>query len=115
MRAVDSSIIRTQKLWNASRRAENGGDLSGALEIHKQILIGDKASYASCLRAGWLYYKLGSYEESLRYYERASVLSSDAWPLYGIMNCLNALGEAEEAGRVAECILKTGGRAVPAL
>lgn len=107
MTATEKQRIPRQNLWSASRRAEREGNVFQALEIHKQVLIEEQSSYAASLRAGWLYYKLGAYEEALWYYERACVLSEDAWPVYGIMNCLTALGEDDATARVARSIYET--------
>ena len=98
--------------WEKSRRAEQRGDYAKAFEIHRTILAEDDASYAASLRAGWLCYRLGDYEESLRFYERASTVTNDEWPLHGIMNCLTALGRTDALAEVAETIYGTGNRVV---
>ncbi len=112
MTAMEGQYNARQDLWAASRGAECRGNFSQALEIHKLILDQEEISYAASLRAGWLCYKTGSYEESLRYYERACALSHETWPLYGIMNCLTALGKTESIARVARSIYEAD--AVPA-
>ena len=94
--------------WEKSRRAERRGDYAKALEIHRTILAEDDASYAACLRAGWLCYRLGNYGESLRFYQRARELTQDAWPVYGIMNCLVELGDTETLAKVSESAFGAG-------
>jgi tetratricopeptide (TPR) repeat protein len=103
MNTVMNSNGRSDR-WAASRAAEERGDYRKALEIHRKILSEEKASYAASLRAGWLCYLLGAFNEALQYYERACALSSDDWPLYGIMNCLRALGDEESLAIVANSI-----------
>lgn len=107
MNSPEKQYDARQDRWEASRRAEEGGDYFQALEIHQEILKEEQASYAASLRAGWLCYKLGNFEESLRFYERASVLTNDDWPWFGIMNCLIALGETDTLARVAGSIYGT--------
>ncbi|MDF7825347.1 hypothetical protein P4B35_15080 [Pontiellaceae bacterium B12227] len=106
MTAIKNESLNRHDLWAESRRAEEQGDIFQALEIHKKILRAD-TSYAASLRAGWLYYKLDEFEESLRYYEQACALTNDDWPWFGIMNCLIALGETDALARVVESLYGT--------
>lgn len=95
--------------WAASRRAEEQGNIIKALEIHCDIINQESASYAVMLRAGWLYYRLGLYEVSLRYYELACSMSNDDWPLHGINNCLAAMEASCTSPEQAESMGGTGG------
>jgi tetratricopeptide (TPR) repeat protein len=95
-----------QDRWAESRRAEEQGDYEKALKIHQMILTEEKASYAASLRAGWLYYKMGAFEKSFQFYERACALSNDDWALYGMKNCLEALGNTEALVLVTEAICR---------
>ncbi|WP_372846987.1 tetratricopeptide repeat protein [Pontiella sp.] len=104
METAIKSNGRLTDQWVASLAAEEQGDYRTALDIHREILRQENASYASSLRAGWLYYVQGSFEEALRYYERACALSSDEWPLYGIMNCLRALGDQDALAVVSKAL-----------
>ncbi|MDF7799444.1 hypothetical protein P4C99_08205 [Pontiellaceae bacterium B1224] len=97
-----------QERWVASQRAEEQGDLVRALEIHLEFISEESPSYAVMSRAGWLYYKLGLYEVALRYYELASSLSKEGWPLSDIKNCLIALGETYTLTEVGELVRETG-------
>lgn len=112
MKTKTSSLISRENRWEKSRRAERRGDFAKAFKIHQTILAEETTSYAAAMRAGWLCYKLEDYEAALRFYEQAGVISNDAWPLDGIMNCLTALGESDTLAKVAESIYGTGKRAI---
>lgn len=92
MTPIEKRQYLREKHWEQSRRAERRGDYKKALEIHKRILAEDRASYAVFLRAGWLSFRLGAYEEAIGYYEQALAISNDEWPLQGIKSCRAALG-----------------------
>ncbi|MDF7825349.1 hypothetical protein P4B35_15090 [Pontiellaceae bacterium B12227] len=87
--------------WDQSRREEQRGNYAKAFKIHETILAEDAGSYAACLRAGWLCYRMEAYEKALHFYEDAAAQSNEDWPLHGIMNCLEALGKTEAADQVA--------------
>jgi tetratricopeptide (TPR) repeat protein len=93
-----------QERWAASRRAEEQGDVVKALEIHLGLINEESPSYAVMLRAGWLYYQLGLYEVALRYYELACSVSNEDWPLWGIKNCLIAMGEIYTVPEVGKLV-----------
>ncbi|MCF7848365.1 MAG: tetratricopeptide repeat protein [Kiritimatiellales bacterium] len=96
---ASQSILREQR-WEKSCRAERRGDYATAFEIHQTILAEDTTSYGAWLRAGWLSYQLGNYEESLRFYEQAGTMTKDEWPKYGIKNCRIALGDTDALGKM---------------
>ncbi|MDF7799446.1 tetratricopeptide repeat protein [Pontiellaceae bacterium B1224] len=104
MTATQNQIEAQQDRWAESRRVEELGDFKKAMEIHRTIISEENASYAASLRAGWLYYKLGAYGKALEFYERACALSNDDWALYGIMNCLAALGDDDTLAVVSDAI-----------
>ncbi|VGO14450.1 hypothetical protein PDESU_03012 [Pontiella desulfatans] len=104
MNATEKQRYLREKHWAQSRRAESRGDYRKALEIHKLILADDRESYAVFLRAGWLAYRLGAYEEAIGFYEQARRISNDDWPVQGIMNCLVALGDTAAAAKLSESI-----------
>jgi tetratricopeptide (TPR) repeat protein len=106
MSTTQNRTVVEQDRWAESRRAEEQGDFEKALEIHQMILADEKASYASSLRAGWLYYKLGAFEKSFQFYERACALSDDDWALYGMRNCLEALGNTDALALVTDAICR---------
>lgn len=106
MTTTQNTTLVQQDRWAESRRFEERGDFKKAMEIQRMILVDEKASYAASLRAGWLYYKLGAYEKSLEFYERACALSNDNWPLYGIKNCLVALGDEDSLAVVVDTICR---------
>ncbi|VGO20330.1 tetratricopeptide repeat protein [Pontiella sulfatireligans] len=104
MTTTEKKKYLRENRWAKSRRAESRGDYKKALKIHKDILAEDDSSYAVFLRAGWLSYRLGAFEEALRFYEQASAISNDEGSVHGIMNCLIALGDADTLAKVAESI-----------
>lgn len=112
MNSVSRSRVLRKDHWEASRRAEKRGDLITALNIHRKILSEENSSYAVMVRAGWLYYRLGLYEISLRYYERACSSSKNARPLYGIMNCLTDESGSNTLASLAESIYGTENQSI---
>jgi tetratricopeptide (TPR) repeat protein len=108
MTPIEKQRYLRETRWAQSRKAESRGDYKKALEIHKQILAADSASYAVFLRAGWLSFRLGAYEEAIGYYEKACAISNDDWPVQGIMNCLAALGDAEALAKMADSVYGAG-------
>ena len=94
------------ELWQESLAAETNGNYAAALDIHEQILPKVGITYLASLRAGWLNYMIGRYPDALRFYEKASQQSSGTiTPLYGAMNCHDALGDSARVIRVAKAIL----------
>lgn len=84
---------RSANLWSSFVSAEANGDWHKALDCYEQLLPQIENDYQAGVRAGWLYFKLGKYAESLKAYERAGRLCPDSFgPLHGAMHCHAAMG-----------------------
>lgn len=101
MTTIEKKSYLRQIRWAKSRRAESRGDFRKAFKIHQAILAVDQTSYAVFLRAGWLSYKLGAFEEAIQYYEQAAVICNDEGPKQGIRNCLAARRDAAASAKPA--------------
>ncbi|MDF7799443.1 hypothetical protein P4C99_08200 [Pontiellaceae bacterium B1224] len=104
MNSVSRQRVLREERWEESRMAENRGDILAALNIHRRILSEESSSYAVLARAGWLYYRLGLYEISLRYYKLACTISNEAGPFYRIMDRLSEQTESDMFAKMAESI-----------
>ena len=78
---------------------------SEALKITKAILE-ETNSFLGNLRAGWLHYLIGEYDNSIDYYSKASVMAPGAvTPLTGLSNCYIAKKDSANAIRITSAIL----------
>ncbi|MCF7848363.1 MAG: hypothetical protein K9M45_05885 [Kiritimatiellales bacterium] len=108
--AVADSVAALHMCWRESLEAERAGDISLALEIHKQILSEVGKTYVVNLRAGWLYYQTGGYSKALECYEKAARSFPEAVaPLLGAMCCQLAMGKPYSAARLVKEIIDIDG------
>jgi tetratricopeptide (TPR) repeat protein len=99
------ALAQVEDLWAESLAAEERGDLARALEIQEQIVLAEDSSYASVFRMAWLYYCAGDLQRSLEYYQKAwEVSEGREWPLYGLRNCYQALGDLTSVNLVTQRI-----------
>jgi tetratricopeptide (TPR) repeat protein len=98
MDAVNVDVGLVMALWTESCEAEREGRITRALELHEQVLSCIGISYAACLRAGRLHYRVGGYQRSLSFYVKALLLSpGESAPWYGMVLCYVAQGDTESA------------------
>ena len=89
---------RIETLWQKSRSAEERGNLMRAIEIQKRIVSNESPTYASIFRLASLYYRNQNYNHALDCYQKAwDISESMNWPLEGMRNCYQAMGNAAEA------------------
>ena len=89
------NMARIEALWDKSRNAEEKGNLTRAIEIQKQIISLGGPTYAAIFRLASLYYRNKNYEGALDFYEQAwSISDSRDWPLEGMRNCYQAMGDS---------------------
>ncbi len=94
-----------EDLWTQSHTAEEQGDVARALKLQEQIVFIEDCSYASVFRMAWLYYLAGDLRRSLDYYHKAwEVSEGREWPLYGMRNCYQAMGDSSAVNRVSRKI-----------
>ncbi len=82
-----------------------------SLDTVLKILKMEKANYIATLRAGWLNYLNGDYQESLRYYKKTISLAPSATePKLGLMLPLMALKRWGDTEATARKILKSNSK-----
>ena len=100
-----SRILR--EYWQESVDVERVGDFTKALELHEQILAEVVCSYEMCLRAGWLHYQAGGFQQSIYFYDEASRCCPEAIaPLFGAMGCYVAMGDLYHATLLVKAIVE---------
>jgi Tfp pilus assembly protein PilF len=95
------------ELFELSSGHEYSGNIAGALNDILQILRVDPNHYVANYRTGYLYYLKGQYEDSIKYYKKASAIQSKAIePLLGLMLPLTALKQWSKAEAIGGDVLK---------
>lgn len=85
---------------------EAKGELDAALNDVLAVLRLDDKHYVATLRAGWLYYLQGRYEDAIRLYQRAAALAPGGLePRLGQMLPLMAAARWAEAERLGQELL----------
>ncbi|MCB9730506.1 MAG: tetratricopeptide repeat protein [Deltaproteobacteria bacterium] len=102
---------KVPELYESSFAHEATGDIDRALNDVLSILRATPDSYVANLRAGWLYYSKGRYEDSVRFYDKASQLAPKAVePHLGRMLPLMAAGRWAETERAGKRVLTSSPR-----
>ena len=94
-------------LYEESYALEVKGDYNGALNRASKILRLDIKDYTAHLRAGWLFYMMGKFGDSVSYYEKASDLRPNSLePLLGQTLPLMAAKKWGDAEKTAIRVVK---------
>ena len=94
------------ELFEESFQKEALGNYTAALNSVVRILRKDYENYHAVLRAGWLNYMGGIYEESIKQYSRAAKMAPGAIePRLGLLPPLMALGRWDQAEKESRWIL----------
>ncbi len=94
-------------LFEASFGHEVQGNYKAALNNIIKLLRQDRKNYTATLRAGWLYYSLGKYDQSIEYYQKAIELKAHAIePVLGITLPYMAKSQWVDAENYARKVLK---------
>ncbi|HNZ88238.1 MAG TPA: hypothetical protein PLY48_02540 [Candidatus Cloacimonas acidaminovorans] len=89
-----------------SYNAETARNYTRALQIMEDLSANDPNDEFYILRIAWLQYLLGSYNESMKNYQKSNNLYPSLDAQTGILNCQLALGMWNEAHNQAEHILQ---------
>lgn len=109
--ALATDAADAASLFAASLRQEQQGQPQAALAPIKTLLARDQGHYLATLRAGWLSYSAGLYDDAVRYYRQAASLEPRALePRLGLMLPLMALGRWRDAEVVGKAIVTEDGR-----
>lgn len=93
-----------QSAFETSYRHENNKDFSQALQAIQNLYVAD--SYDFNIRFGWLYYCLGDFPESKKYYTHSmEILPYSLEAKFGLVLPLSALGEWDDVIETYKSIL----------
>ncbi len=101
--AHESKAAKIPILFESSFTSEATGDNDRALNDVLQILRIDSNHYIANLRAGWLYYLKGRWNDSIKFYKKAVTLKAGSIePNLGLMLPLMASKNWSRAEKVAQ-------------
>ena len=104
--AAESKSEKTPELFETSFAYEATGNLDKSLNAVLQILRLDTGHYLGNLRAGWLNYRKGRYDESIKFYRKAISLKAKAIePKLGMMLPMMAARRWSDAEVLAKEVL----------
>ncbi len=103
---AEARAIKAGMLSDAGRHEEAAAEIAAALRL-------DPESYEANLRAGTLSYYQGRLEDAARHFEKAAALiETDLQTVMMLISCFTALGDVENARRIARIALERAEKAV---
>ncbi len=102
---AEARALRALMLSEAGRHDEAAAEIAFALRL-------DPESYEVNWRAGSISYNQGRLAEAVPYFEKATALATDTGAPMMLISCYTALGDAENARRIAWVVLERAERAV---
>ena len=95
--------------FEASFKAEEEGEIARALNEVLEVLRLRGDDYVATLRAAWLYYRKGQYDDAIVTYRKAIALARDSIEArLGLTLPLMAMGRWTETEDVCKAVLRTG-------
>jgi len=116
MAALDRALalnpdLAEARALKALKLSERGRHEEAAAEIALALRLGPE-SYEVNWRAGSTCYNQGRLAEAVPYFEKATVLEMDTGAPMMLISCYTALGDAENARRIARVVLERAEKAV---
>ena len=102
---AEARALRAVKLSEAGRHEEAAAEIAVALRL-------DPESYEVNWRAGSSSYNQGRLAEAVPYFEKATALETDTGAPMMLISCYIALGDAENARRIARVVLERAEKAL---
>jgi adenylate cyclase len=102
---AEARALKALKLSEAGRHEEAAAEIAIALQL-------DPESYEVNWRGGCSSYNQGRLTEAVPYFEKATALEMDTGAPSMLISCYTALGDAENARRVARVVLERAEKAV---
>jgi adenylate cyclase len=102
---AEARALKALKLSEAGRHEAAAAEIAVALRL-------DPESYEVNWRAGSSSYNRGRLAEAVPYFEKAAALEMDTGAPLMLISCYTALGDAENARRVARVVLERAEKAV---
>jgi len=102
---AEARALKAVKLSEAGRHEAAAAEISVALRL-------DPESYEVNWRAGSSSYNQGRLAEAVPYFEKATALEMDTGAPTMLISCYTALGDAENARRIARVVLERAEKAV---
>jgi adenylate cyclase len=102
---AEARALRGLRLSERGRHEEAAAEIAVALRLNPE-------SYEVNWRAGSTHYNQGRLAEAVPYFEKATVLEMDTGAPMMLISCYTALGEAENARRIAGVVLERAEKAV---
>jgi adenylate cyclase len=102
---AEARALKALKLSEAGRHEEAAAEIAVALRL-------DPESYEVNWRAGSSSYNQGRLAQAVPYFEKATALETDTGAPMMLISCYTALGDAENARRIAWIVLERAEKAV---
>jgi adenylate cyclase len=102
---AEARALKALRLSEAGRHDEAAAEIAVALRL-------DPESYEVNWRAGSISYHHGGLAEAVPYFEKATSLAMDTGAPKMLISCYTALGDAENARRIARVVLERAEKAV---
>jgi len=102
---AEARALKAQRLSEAGRHEEAAAEIAIALRL-------DPESYEVNWRAGSSSYNQGRLAEAVPYFEKAAALEMDTGAPMKLISCYTALGDLENARRIARVVLERAEKAV---
>jgi len=102
---AEARALKALKLSEAGRHEDAAAEIAVALRL-------DPESYEVNWRAGSISYNQGRLAEAVPYFEKATALETDTGAPMMLISCYTALGNAENARRIARVLLERAEKAV---
>jgi adenylate cyclase len=103
---AEARALKAQTLSHAGRHEEAAAEIAVALRL-------DPESYEVNFRAGYISYTQGRLEDAARHFEKAAALiETDFKAPFMLVSCYTALGDGENARRIATITLERAEKAV---